>query len=184
MRYVNKHTASIIKKKVNKKKIFTEKKMTHENSNEQHDTSGEWTSTKSFMLNHIRDVNFPATVLVLYIIFSLVTKDNGIQDQMSRNLILGIGALALFGLYVYTHMWRNDERIARFYNGEYDTLGVTADNVLLVFGISYLVFMFAFWYMIREHNKNKGHARTKNCLYFLIVWALVLAIHHFWAFFA
>lgn len=161
--------------------------MVHSN-NAPHDTSGQWTPTKAFMLNHIRDVNFPATILVLYIIFSLVTKGS-IADSTSRNILLGIGALALFGLYVYTHMWRDENRIKMFYNGDFDTLGVKADNVLLIFGISYIVFVLAFWWIAKKmkssgQDMNEKQKRTINCIYFLLVWAVVIGIHNFWAFFA
>mmetsp|Transcript_3711 Transcript_3711/g.7043 ORF Transcript_3711/g.7043 Transcript_3711/m.7043 type:complete len:179 (-) Transcript_3711:240-776(-) len=151
----------------------------------------ELTSTKLFMINHIRDVNFPAKVLVLYIIFSLITK-NSIQDNMSRYLLFLIAALCLFGLYVYTHMWRNDSRIAMFYDGEFDTLGVSPDNVLLIFGFVYVAFILAFWWIAKTQEKaNKQLAdtekakgkRTVYCVYFLLAWALILGIHHFWAFF-
>jgi hypothetical protein len=155
----------------------------------------ELTTVKLFMLNHIRDVNFPAKLLVLYIIFSLLTK-NSIVDGTSRYLLMGIGALSLFGLYFYTHMWRNDLRIAMFYGGQFDTLGISPDNVVLIFGFVYLAFALAFWYVVRQKKRemtsssqendtgNKRGTRIINCVYFLLAWALVLSIHHFWAAFA
>lgn len=155
------------------------------------DVKNELTTVKLFMLNHIRNVNFPAKLLVIYIIFSLLTK-NSIVDGTSRYLLMAIGTLSLFGLYLYTHMWRNDLRIALFYNGQFDTLGVSPDNVLLVFGFVYIAFALAFWYvakqkkqeMIAESSEDTGKKRGKriiNCVYFLLAWALVLSIHHFWA---
>ena len=155
------------------------------------DISG-FNSSKMYVINHIRSVNVPAKILVIFLVFALVTKSkSGIPTSgMCRQLLILIAALGLFGTYVYSHMWRNDERIAMFYNEEFDTLNISPDNVVLIFGIFYALFAAAFYYISRcitsdEESENTVNVqKTKNYMYLLLAWAVIISLHHFWAFFA